>query len=349
MRAPSASTARSRSSTGAAASSSPRTRPGGSASRCSARSRTTRARFACPSTSSSGSRSSGVPRASSRARRWPGWPPCASCRPSPPDPATATGAPTPHPPLTSAPRSASVQTGRKINREEMVLVKRWYLVSASMLAALALVAAGCGSSSKKSTSTGAGGGAKGGTLTTVANAAPSGSPDPQVNYTLQEWQLLILSHDGLVGFKRASGTAGTKLVADLAESVPKPTNGGKTWAFKLRSGIKCSNGQKLAGKDVKATFERLFKIGNSPNAGTWYNVIEGADACIKTPKTCSLSKGITVNGDTVTFHLTTSDPEFLDKLAVPFAFILPASTPAKNVNIPPPGTGPYKWVQYNAS
>ena len=228
-------------------------------------------------------------------------------------------------------------------------MKRWYLVSASMLAALALVAAGCGSSSKKSTSTGAGGGAKGGTLTTVANAAPSGSPDPQVNYTLQEWQLLILSHDGLVGFKRASGTAGTKLVADLAESVPKPTNAGKTWTFKLRSGIKFSNGQKLAGKDVKATFERLFKIGNSPNAGTWYNVIEGADACIKTPKTCSLSKGITVNGDTVTFHLTTSDPEFLDKLAVPFAFILPASTPAKNVNIPPPGTGPYKWVQYNAS
>ena len=229
-------------------------------------------------------------------------------------------------------------------------MKRWYVVSASVLAAAALVAAGCGGSSKKSsTSTTGGGGAKGGTLTTVANAAPSGSPDPQVNYTLQEWQLLILSHDGLVGFKRASGTAGLKLVADLAESVPKPTQGGKTWTFKLRSGIKFSNGQKLTGKDVLATFERLFKIGNSPNAGTWYNVIQGADACIKTPKTCDLSKGINVNGDTVTFHLTTADPEFLDKLAVPFAFILPASTPAKNVNIPPPGTGPYKWVQYNAS
>jgi peptide/nickel transport system substrate-binding protein len=226
-------------------------------------------------------------------------------------------------------------------------VKRWFVGFSSVLIAVALVAAGCGSS-KKSTST-QGGGAKGGTLITVANAAPSGSPDPQVNYTLQEWQLLIISHDGLVGFKRASGKAGTKLVPDLAESIPKPTNGGKTWTFKLRSGIKFSNGQTLTGKDVRATFERLFKIGNSPNAGTWYNVIQGADACIKSPKTCDLSKGITVNGDTVTFHLTTADPEFLDKLAVPFAFILPASTPAKNVNIPPPGTGPYKWVQYSPS
>ena len=228
-------------------------------------------------------------------------------------------------------------------------MKRWYVVSASMLIAAALVAAGCGSSKKSTSTAGGGGGAQGGTLETVAAAAPSGSPDPQVNYTLQEWQLLVISHDGLVGFARKGGKAGTKIVPDLAESIPKPTNGGKTWAFKLRSGIKFSNGQKLTGNDVKATFERLFKIGNSPNAGSWYNVIQGGDACVKTPKTCSLSQGIKVNGDTVTFNLTTADPEWLDKLAVPFAFILPASTPAKNVNIPPPGTGPYKWVQYAPS
>ena len=228
-----------------------------------------------------------------------------------------------------------------------VVVKRSVILFSAVLA-LVLVAAGCGGGGKKNTtSTSAtGGGGKGGTFTILANAAPSGSPDPQVNYTLQEWQLLIDSHDGLVAFKRTSGIEGTKIVPDLAESVPKPTNGGKTWAFKLRSGIKFSNGQALTGNDVKATFERLFKIGNSPNAGTWYNVIQGADACVKTPKSCDLSQGIKVNGNTVTFTLTKADPEWLDKLAVPFAFILPASTPTKNVNIPPPGTGPYKWVQY---
>jgi len=227
------------------------------------------------------------------------------------------------------------------------VVKRSVMVSSAVLA-LVLVAAGCGGGKKNSNTTtgGTAAGGKGGTLITVANAAPSGSPDPQVNYTLQEWQWLIFTHDGLTAFKRVGGAEGTKLVPDLAESIPKPTNGGKTWTFKLRSGIKFSNGQALTGKDVKATFERIFKIGDSPNAGTWYNVIEGADVCLKTPKTCNLSKGIVVNGNTVTFHLTTGDPEWLDKLAVPFAFILPASTPAKNVNIPPPGTGPYKWVQY---
>ena len=223
------------------------------------------------------------------------------------------------------------------------MVKRTIGFSAAVLI-LILVAAGCGGGKKKKAPASAGG--KGGTMTLLANAAPSGSPDPQVNYTLQEWQLLIFTHDGLTAFKRVGGAAGGKIVPDLAESIPKPTNGGKTWTFKLRSGIKFSNGQTVTGNDVKATFERLFKIGDSPNAGTWYNVIEGGDACVKTPKTCDLSKGIVVNGNTVTFHLTTADPEFLDKLGVPFAFILPASTPAKNVNIPPPGTGPYKWAQY---
>jgi peptide/nickel transport system substrate-binding protein len=211
----------------------------------------------------------------------------------------------------------------------------------------AIVAAGCGGTSKKKSS--AGGGKSGGTMILLAKAAPSGSPDPQIDYTLQEWQLLIFTHDGLVAFKRTSGVEGTKIVPDLASSIPTPTNGGKTFTFHLRSGITFSNGKPFKASDVRYTFERLFKIGQSPNAGTWYNVIVGGDACVKTPKTCSLAKGVVANdaANTVTFHLTRGDPEFLDKLAVPFAFILPTGTSNKEVQVPPPGTGPYYFAQYN--
>jgi peptide/nickel transport system substrate-binding protein len=214
------------------------------------------------------------------------------------------------------------------------------------LAALVLTACG-GSSKKKSGTTSSGN--SGGTLMTVSKGAPSGSPDPQINYTLQEWQLLVITHDGLLGFKRASGTEGTKLVPDLATAIPKPQDGGKTYVFHIRKGIKFSNGKELKPSDVKYTFERLFKIGQSPNAGSWYNVIVGGDACVKTPATCDLSKGVVADdaAGTVTFHLTKGDPEFFDKLAVPFAFILPTGTPNKEVQIPPPGTGPYKFVEYN--
>jgi len=219
------------------------------------------------------------------------------------------------------------------------------LVAVAAAAIAVVVAAGCGGSKSAKKQTGH----QGGTMILLAKAAPSGSPDPQIDYTLQEWQLLVFTHDGLVAFKRTSGTEGTKLVPDLATSIPKPTNGGKTWTFKLRSGIKFANGKAVTPGDVEYTFERLFKIGQSPNAGTWYNVIVGGDACVKTPKTCDLSQGIAVDdaARTVTFHLTRGDPEFLDKLGVPFAFILPTGTPNKEVTIPPPGTGPYEFAQYS--
>jgi len=225
------------------------------------------------------------------------------------------------------------------------------VVALGLTATLAACGGSSKSGSKTTTSNSTSAGAAGGTFLAVAKAAPSGSPDPQIDYTLQEWQLLIFTHDGLVAFKRVGGTEGTKIVPDLVTSIPNPTDGGKTYTFTIRKGIKFSNGKELKPSDVKYTFLRLFKIGQSPNAGSWYNVIVGGDACVKTPKTCNLDQGVIADDakSTVTFHLTRGDPEFLDKLAVPFAFILPTGTPNKEAQIPPPGTGPYKWAQYNTN
>src|SRR5215510_4810528 len=106
-----------------------------------------------------------------------------------------------------------------------------------MAAIAALVgAAGCGGGSAPSSSSpsGAAGAQKGGTLTILANAGFSGAADPAQNYTLQEWALLINTHDGLAQFQRVAGPAGTKLVPDLATSLPEPTNGGKTYVFHIR-------------------------------------------------------------------------------------------------------------------
>src|SRR5882724_135199 len=83
---------------------------------------------------------------------------------------------------------------------------------------------------------------RGGTLKLLAKAA-GGTLDPQVNYTLQYWQLYQATYDGLLAFQKAGGDSAFNVVPDLAESLPKPTNGGKTWVFKLRKGIKFSNGQ----------------------------------------------------------------------------------------------------------
>jgi peptide/nickel transport system substrate-binding protein len=188
----------------------------------------------------------------------------------------------------------------------------------------------------------------GGTVHLLASTA-GGTLDPQVNYTLQYWQLYQASYDGLVSFEKVSGQSSFNVVPDLAVAMPTVTNSGKTYTFKLRKGIKFSNGQTVTVKDVLASFQRIFKVSN-PNSGTWYNDIVGGPACVTTPATCTLAGGVVVNASTnsVVVHLIKSDSEFLDQLAVPFGSILPASTPGKDQgDVPIPGTGAYTFSKYN--
>ena len=76
----------------------------------------------------------------------------------------------------------------------------------------------------------------------------------------------------------------------------------------------------------------------------------GASRCNREPRACDLSRGIvTEPGDdsVVTFHLSRPDPDFLHKLALNFAFILPAKTPPRAADVRPvPATGPYMVAGY---
>jgi len=189
---------------------------------------------------------------------------------------------------------------------------------------------------------------RGGTLKLLAKSA-GGTLDPQVNYTLQYWQLYQAAYDGLLAFTKAGGDAAFTVVPDIAEALPTPSNGGKTWVFKIRKGIKFSNGKEVTPADVVASFQRIFKV-KSPTSGSFYAGIVGADACLKKPATCTLKGGVTANNAarTVTINLVAPDPEFKYKLAVPHASIVPASSPPSDAGTKPvPGTGAYYFASYN--
>ncbi|WP_405641128.1 ABC transporter substrate-binding protein [Streptomyces sp. NBC_00019] len=225
--------------------------------------------------------------------------------------------------------------------------------------ALGLTAAACSSSDPgsssgpSSSSSGSGTSAfqpqhQGGTLKLVAHAA-AGTLDPQVNYTLQYWQLYQSMYDGLLAFKKVGGQQSFTVVPDLATSMPKVTNSGRTYTFTLRKGISFSNGKAVTTDDVVASFQRIFKV-SSPTAGTFYNGIVGADACLEKPASCTLDKGVVgdAKNNTVTINLTAADPEFPYKLAVPHAVVVPKDSPTKDSGTKPlPTTGPYMAASYD--
>jgi YVTN family beta-propeller protein len=186
---------------------------------------------------------------------------------------------------------------------------------------------------------------RGGTLRLLIPGGHGVSVDPARAYTPFSILLLSVVGDGLVGFKRVGGAEGNALVPDLATALPVATDGGRTYTFRLREGLRFSTGRRVKASDVRYTFERLFRAHTA--RPDFYQGIIGGRACRARPRGCDLSRGI-VSDDAsrmVTFHLRAPDPEFLYKLALPLATIVPASTPAVGEH-PVPGSGPYRIERY---
>jgi YVTN family beta-propeller protein len=184
---------------------------------------------------------------------------------------------------------------------------------------------------------------RGGTLH-IADIAPD-SIDPALAYASQSWSILATTNDGLVGFRRVGGIEGVQLVPDLAAALPTPTDNGKTYTFQLRPKIRYSNGRLVQLSDFRSGLERFFEVQPSGEARAYFDDIVGARAChLGAP--CNLARGIVINARTVTFHLTAPDPDFLTKLAMPWADAVPAGTPAHLHGRPVPATGPYMIASY---
>ncbi len=189
----------------------------------------------------------------------------------------------------------------------------------------------------------------GGTLRVLFSDRAPHEIDPATAYSPEGWQTLVLTNDGLLGWRRVGGQAGTELVPDLAVALPSVSDDRRSYTFQLRSGIRYSDGRPLKASDVRFSLERVYRLRPTPEpaAVDFYRAIEGANRCAKRPSRCDLSRGIVTDdaAGTVTFRLSAPDPEFLFKLALPFAYVVPTGTSLREaVGRPLPATGPYRIV-----
>ena len=190
---------------------------------------------------------------------------------------------------------------------------------------------------------------RGGTLT-VLQHGPFGSSDP-VTAGPASILTLHMTNDGLTAYKQVGGSDGEQLVPDLATSLPTPTDGGRTYTFTLRPGIRYSNGAPVRPEDFRRAIERNLELGpgaSSTIAYPYYQSIVGGADCLARPARCDLSRGIITDdkANTVTFHLLTPDPEFPARLAVWTAAAVPDQTPSHDIGTHPlPATGPYEIAQ----
>ena len=207
------------------------------------------------------------------------------------------------------------------------------LTVAAVSAILAIGLAACGGSSGK----------EGGTLNATYASFPD-YLDPALARTVEAWTAMYDTYIPLLTYAHANGAAGSKVVPGLAESLPKITNGGKTYTLTLRKGLKYSDGTPVKASDFPYTVERMFKLnsGGSP----FYSEIVGAEKFAET-KSGGIP-GIEANDKTgkIVINLTHPRGTFTSELALMYVALVPAGTPVKNLTAsPPPATGPYEIVK----
>ena len=163
----------------------------------------------------------------------------------------------------------------------------------------------------------------------VFDAAGPPEFDPATSYSSEGWQTLGITNDGLTAFRRVGGTAGATLVPDLAETLPEPSDGGRTYRFSVRRGIRFSTGRPVQPSDVKRGIERSLNAEQRA-----FGLLDGIAS-------------ITADDAhrTIAFRLRRADPDFLFRLALPFASAVPPGTAA------PPrivaATGPYRISRFD--
>lgn len=237
------------------------------------------------------------------------------------------------------------------------------------IAAGALILAACsggssdggsasGDSSASGSSAPSGEGQPGGTLTILSPAEQILSLDPQVVYTGEDLAFLGATiQRSLTAYQVAPGDAeGTTLVPDMATDTGTASNGGKTWQFTLRDGMKWENGNPVTCADVAYGVSRQFDIGLT-EGGPVYAVSyldiptddEGNSAYAGPADGTGqelFDKAVVCDGNTITFNLNQPVPDFNYAVTLGFSAVPADMAAGVEYGDKPMSNGPYKIQEY---
>jgi peptide/nickel transport system substrate-binding protein len=193
----------------------------------------------------------------------------------------------------------------------------------------------------------------GGTITVYQEAGLS-HLDPGQIYVSDAGQVANLLFRRLTQFQE-DDKGNVSVVGDLATDSGKATDGGKTWTFTLKDGIKDENGNPISSADVRHSIERLYAkfIFDGPTyLQTW---LSGADYRKALPgggfdgKHLPASVLDTPDDKTVVLHFDQPHPDLPQTLAMAGYAVVPAKGDTKEkYEKKPVATGPYKIAENKA-
>ncbi|MFD2351755.1 ABC transporter substrate-binding protein [Nonomuraea ferruginea] len=108
-------------------------------------------------------------------------------------------------------------------------------------------------------------------------------------------------------YKPGPGAEGNTVIPDLAESLGEPSADGKTWTYKIKSGLKFEDGTPITSKDVAYAVARSFDKETFPHGPSYLNELldwpKDFKGVYKTPDADYSSAIETPDDQTIVFHL----------------------------------------------
>src|SRR5207244_506230 len=98
----------------------------------------------------------------------------------------------------------------------------------------------------------------GGTLTYMIPADAPPSFDAHREATYATIHSAAPFYSTLIRINPYNPASTTDFVCDLCTEMPKPTDDGKTYTFKIRGGVKWHDGSPLTADDVAASWEKII-------------------------------------------------------------------------------------------
>jgi peptide/nickel transport system substrate-binding protein len=203
-------------------------------------------------------------------------------------------------------------------------------------------------------------GSKSGTIYYITNAKQLNHLDPQRVYTGEDIAFLnSYLFRTLVSYNPVAGKDSSKLVPDLATDIGTATDGGKTWSWTLKSGIKWSDGTDLTCDDVKYGISRIFATDVIVDGPTYALQLldiptdaKGASAYAGPYKKTGqelYDKAVTCSGNTITMHLKKPVGDFNYFGSYPaVAPVKQSADTGDKYDLNPMGTGPYMIASFKA-
>ncbi|MDQ0992862.1 ABC transporter substrate-binding protein [Streptomyces sp. V3I7] len=199
-------------------------------------------------------------------------------------------------------------------------------------------------------------GAKSGGTVQVYQEAGLSHLDPGQIYVSDAGQVANLLFRRLTQFQE-DDKGNVSIVGDLATDSGKSSDGGKTWTFTLKDGVKDAKGNAITSKDVRHTVERQFAkfiFDGPPYLQTWLAGEKYASNYRKLlpgggfdGKHLPASVLDTPDDKTVVFHFDQPRPDLPQTLAMAGYAVVPEKADTKErYDKAPLATGPYKVASY---